>query len=239
MKKTILDGLFAYLLPLSIMSIMYSCKDNEILKADNSVDLSFFPVNEGHFTEYEVDSIVHYDSDDISEIDTAIGTFHFYIREVIDSSFLDGEKKIAYVISRYRRDYDSLPWTFMNVWTSSRDSYSAHRVEDNVRFIRLDFPIRYESEWNGNAYNFYPEERYSYEDIYEAKQIGNLYFNSTVTVVQNDFTSLISRINKKEIYGVQVGLLYKQLDSVNTKNTANGTIILNGLEYKLSITNYN
>lgn len=239
MKKTIVDGLFTYLLLFSVMIIMFSCNDKEILLADNSTDLSYFPVSVGHWTEYEVDSIVHYDSDDFSEIDTAIGSFHFYIREIIDSSFIDGEKKTAYVISRYRRDSDTLPWTFMNIWTANLDAYSAQRVEDNIRFIRLGFPIRNDNEWNGNAYNFYLAEEYIYEDIFEAKQIGNFQFDSTVTVIQNDFVSQINRIFKKEIYSAQVGLVYKQLDSVNTKNTVNGTIILNGLEYKLSITNYN
>ena len=223
----------------SLLILSYSCKHRELLIADQSQDLSFFPVNKGYWIEYEVDSVVHYDSDDAGEVDTAIGVFHFYIREEIDSFYFDGENQKANIILRYRRENNSLPWTFMNLWTANVTPYSVQRVEDNIRFVRLKFPITSESIWEGNAFNFFPKEDYSYEELYQPRQYGNLTFDSTITVIQNDFLSRINRIYKKEVYGTHAGLLFKEIDSVNTKNTMNGTIILNGLEYKLSISDYN
>lgn len=222
----------------SLVIFLYSCNDNEVLVSDNSGDLSYFPVNIGHWVEYEVDSIVHYDRDDFGEVDTAIDVFHFYIREQIDSSFYDGESQKTFVISRYRRDSLTLPWSFMNIWTSNLLSHSAQRVEDNVRFVRLGFPISPNRIWNGNAFNFFPVEEYGYEDLFEPMQINNQLYDSTVTVIQNDFVSLVNRISKKEIYAANVGMILKQLDSVTTRNTANGVIILNGLEYTSTITDY-
>lgn len=221
-----------------VLFLSYSCKQREILISDQSQDLSFFPVEKGFWVEYEVDSVVHYDSDDAGEVDTAIGAFHFYVREEIDSSYFDGENKKTNIILRYRRVNDSLPWTFMNLWTANVTPYSVQRVEDNIRFVRLKFPITSESIWEGNAFNFFPKEDYSYDQLFQPRQYNNMSFDSTITVIQNDFLSRINKIYKKEIYGTQAGLLFKQIDSVNTKNTMNGTIILNGLEYKLSITDY-
>ena len=149
-----------------VLILSYSCKQRELLVSDQSQDLSFFPVEKGFWVEYEVDSIVHYDSDDAGEVDTAIGAFHFYIREEIDSFYFDGENKKANVIMRYRRENDSLPWTFMNRWTANVTPYSVQRVEDNIRFVRLKFPITSESIWEGNAFNFFPKEDYSYEELY-------------------------------------------------------------------------
>ncbi len=209
-----------------------------MLIADQTQDLSFFPIEMGNWTEYVVDSIVHYDSDDAWQVDTAIGRFHFYIREEVDSFYMDGENQKAHVIKRYRRDNDSLPWTFMNLWTANVNPYSAQRVEDNIRFVRLKFPINSNATWEGNAFNYFSEEKYSYEELYQPRQYGNLYFDSTITVLQNDFISYINRIYKKEIYGANAGLLFKQIDSVNTLNTVNGTIILNGFEYRFNITAY-
>ena len=231
-KKT-----FLFLLSTSII-FSYSCTKNDILVSDLSQDYSYFPLQNGHWSEFEVDSIVHYDSDDYTEMDTAIGVFHFFIREEIDSSFIDDENQKTYIIQRFRRDYDSLPWSFMNVWTATMNPYSAQRVEDNIRFVRLKFPITSQSHWPGNDYNFFNEEEYFYEDLYQPKQYGSLYFDSTLTVIQNDFISYINRVYKKEVYGNHAGLLFKEIDSVNTKNTANGTIILNGLEYKFNIVAY-
>ena len=226
------------ILVFSLVIFSFSCKKRELLIADQSQDVSYFPLYTGFWAEYAVDSVVHYDIDDISQVDTAIGRYHFFVREEIDTSFLDGENEKAYVILRYRRESDTLPWSFMNVWTAKITPYSAQRVEDNIRFVRLHFPISYSSSWEGNDFNFFMEEEYSYEDLYKPLQFGSLKFDSTISVLQNDFISHINRIFKKEIYGAHAGLLYKQIDSVNTRNTDNGTIILNGLEYKLSITGY-
>jgi hypothetical protein len=118
------------------------------------------------------------------------------------------------------------------------DELSAQKVEDNIRFIKMKFPISPSSAWNGNAYNFFPKEEYSYDHLFQSYQVNALDFDSTVTVVQNDFVSNVNRITKMEVFGSNIGLLDKQLDSVRTKNTINGTIILNGLEYRQSITNY-
>jgi hypothetical protein len=239
MRNSITGNSNIYLLILMISILSISCKKNEVLVGNQSVDLSFFPVHTGYWTEYEVDSTVHYDSDDIFEVDTDIGYFHFFVREEFDLPFVNGENQNTAVINRYRRDNDTLPWTYMNKWTANVDPYSAQKVEDNVRFVRLSFPIKSNASWNGNAYNFFSEEEYSYEDLYEPMTFGNLHFDSTVTVLQNDFTSRINKIYKKEIYAAHAGLVYKQLDSVNTKMTNSGTIILTGLEYKLTLLNYN
>ena len=63
-------------------------------------------------------------------------------------------------------------------------------------------------------------------------------FDSTVTVNQNEFISNINRIIKKEIYGNHVGLISKQLDSVGVAYTNNGPVILSGVEYKQTVTDY-
>lgn len=227
-----------HILVFSLLFFSYSCKRRELLVSDQSRDLSYFPLYKGYWAEYVVDSVVHYDSDDAGEVDTAIGSYHFYIREEVDSFYMDGENQKAFKILRYRRESDTLPWTFMNVWTANITPYSAQRVEDNIRFVRLKFPISSDASWEGNAFNFFPVEEYSYEELYQPRQYGNLHFDSSITVLQNDFLSHINRIYKKEIYGAHAGLIFKQIDSVNTINTTNGTIISNGLEYRFNITDY-
>jgi hypothetical protein len=228
---------FSFISALIILS--YSCKDDEVVTIDQSHDYSYFPLEQGFWVEYNADSIVHLTDDDANDVDTSITRYHFQIREEIDSSFMDGENQKAYCIKRYRRDSDTLPWEFMNVWTAKITPYSAQRVEDNIRYIRLHFPITADATWKGNAYNFYSsDEDYVYENLYEPGQYNNLTFDSTISVLQYDFLSHINRIYKKEIYGPRVGMLFKQIDSVSTTNTSNGTIILSGIEYQLNIVGY-
>ena len=125
------------ILVFSFLFLLYSCKHRELLIADQSQDLSFYPIENGNWAEFEVDSIVHFDSDDAGKVDTAINRYHFYIREEVDSFYMDGENQKTHLIKRYRRENDTFPWTFINLWTVNVNPYSVQRVEDNIRFIRL------------------------------------------------------------------------------------------------------
>jgi len=217
---------------------MSSCGDDESVEPDLTTGLSYFPLVKGNWIEYVADSIVHLPDDDNSEIDSLKEYYHFYIREVIDSSFTDSQGNTAFVVLRYRRMSDTLPWELSNVWTANADLNSAQRVEDNIRFIKLKFPIETSTSWNGNAYNFFPEEEFNYENIFEPKQLNSLHFDSTITT-EYEFLSVVNRTTKKEIYGAEVGLLYKQHDSIRTANTpSHGFIILNGVEYTQQVTDY-
>ena len=215
-----------------------SCKDDEVLIPGPEITSNFYPLDSGYWIEYQVDSIVHLNIDDQYLVDTSIESYHFLIREEVDSTFIDGEGKQAWAISRYKRNSDSLPWEFASLWTAKLSASSLERVEDNLRFIRMVFPLKENRKWNGNAYNTMEEEDYTYSNLFLPKTYSSLYFDSTVVVNQNDFISNINRIIKNEVYGNHVGLLYKQIDSVGTANTVNGVIILNGLEYTQTISAY-
>ena len=226
---------FFSLIFISAILLLSSCEDSDV---KDPAYLNYFPLETGFWIEYTCDSIVHLTSDDQLELDTAIIHYSFEVREEIGTTFIDGENQEAYLINRYRRENDTLPWSFMHVWTAKINPYSAQRVEDNIRFIRLKFPPSTTTTWNGNAYNYFPEEEYSYDDLYVSGQYGGIHFDSTLIVLQNDFISHINRIFKKEIYAANAGLVFKQLDSVNTLNTPNGTIILNGSEYTMQVKDY-
>jgi len=86
---------------------------------------------------------------------------------------------------------------------------------------------------------FFPEEDYTYGDIFVPAQFGAIQVDSAVTVIQDDFSSNINRIFKEEIYGSNIGMLSKELDSINIRPQPDGTIlILNGIDYKLTIRDY-
>lgn len=221
-----------------VLAITFSCKDDVVVAPVSNLYFDYYPIDTGYWIEYSVDSIVHLDNDDILLIDTSKSIYHFFIQENIDSSFIDGEGQKAMVVSRYKRDADTLPWVFSTLWTSKVTNSSLQRIEDNRRYVRLSFPFSPIAKWNGNAYNELAAEEYSYEEIYSPAIYSTLTFDSTVTVDQNIFYSNINRIVKKEVYANHVGLIYKILDSVGVANTTNGQIILSGLEYRQTVINY-
>ncbi len=221
------------------MLFLFSCKDDVVEPPINSTYTGYFPLDSGFWVIYDADSVVHLDFDDPFNIDTAIERYSFQIREVIDSGFVDAEGDWAYRISRYKRGSDTLPWTFLNLWTAKINGSSAQRVEDNIRFVKLSFPINERKTWNGNAFNYYTEEDYAYSQIHQPYSIQSNHFDSTVTVIQNDFISNVNRIYKSEVYANHVGMVFKEQDSLNTVNLPNGTVlILNGTTYQLRINDY-
>jgi len=112
---------------------------------------------------------------------------------------------------------------------------SAQRVEDNIRYLKLAFPINADVTWNGNAFNDFPEEDYSYTDIHTSYSMNGFDFDSTLKVLQSDDQNLIHQIYKEEKYAKNVGMIYKQKDSLNVYSVNGQIRISNGFEYKETI----
>lgn len=234
-----LNARITLLLGLLLSLSFFSCKEDSIEPSVLPGSQSYFPIQQGAWIEYDADSVVHLPLDDAGQVDTAIESYRFQLREVIDSSFIDGEGDTAFRINRYRRDNDTLPWEFLHVWTVKRTNTSAERTEDNIRFVKLAFPIDTRTSWNGNAYNFFVEEVYVYRELYQQKAIGPFDFDKTVTVQQNDFRSNINRIFKQEVYALDIGLVRKQSDSLTIRLLSTGLpLILTGTEYMLTVRDY-
>jgi hypothetical protein len=220
-----------------LISVLSSCKKDQVEDPVAHMYYSYFPLSKGDWTIYTVDSIAHLEDDDATnEPDTSIRIFHFRIKEIVDSTFIDGQGNTAYRIARFRQMNDTLPWESQTEWVAKITSNSAQRVEDNIRYIKLAFPISEHTEsWNGNAYNNFLEEDYLYTDIHVSATIGSLSFDSSVTVLQAQDYNVLHRIFKQEKYANHVGLIYKQKDSLNINGIQQVT---NGFEYKETIESY-
>jgi hypothetical protein len=223
----------------AVILFLSSCSD-ELDKgpADSeSGSLSrYFPLDSGSYIVYSVDSIIHrYEDDHTNEPDSMIDTFHYEVKEVIDSDFIDGEGDLAWRVSRYYRDNDSAGWNFTSLWTAKRTNQSAQKVEENIRFVKLSFPVTITRTWNGNQFNFFPEEDYSVDELNVPLNIGGFSFDSSVTVLELEDFNLIHRIFKEEKYVYGLGLAYRQRDSLNINGLG---YVTNGVEFRQSLIDY-
>jgi hypothetical protein len=207
-----------------------SCKKETIVPPVPSFE--YFPVANGTWVEYEVDSIYHSENDNNN--DDSVYTYHFSIREEIDSTFLDGQGREAQVIIRYKRMNDSLPWILTDVWTQTLTLSSAYRTENNIPYHKLSFPITASAWWNGNDANTLGEEIYTYGDIHRPNTVGAWSFDSTVSVLQIDENNYIERSFGKEVYANGVGLVFKQRDELRKYNG----VVVSGMEYQMRVTSY-
>ena len=176
-----------------------TCKKNVV----QDLYYDYFPIEPGHWVIYDVDSFHH------SSFFKTIDTFHFQIKEYIESKFIDNTGKEAERIERYSRKNDTMPWQIQAVWYSNRTGKTAERIEDNQRYIRLVFPPSTSQTWNGNSYNTIGSWDYDYVSIHEPYSLGTLSFDSTVKVEQEGDNNLLKIQRGTEVYAKHVGLVYK------------------------------
>jgi hypothetical protein len=205
-----------------------SCKH----ETEPPVDLhnDYFPTNIGHWVTYEVDS-TYYD-----DFNNSIEIYHYYIKELNESSFLDNQNRPTIRLERYK-NVDSI-WHLSRVWTSNLTKTTAEKIEENIRFIKLIFPISDEQEWNGNAFNSLGEQNYKYTNIFQPFTVNGITFDSTVTVIQAKDSSGLTVNNQIEVFAKNVGLIYKYYKSVGLDFPVFPTLIDSGKIYTYKIINY-
>jgi hypothetical protein len=222
---------------ISIVAITFllfiSCKKHETEKPMD-VGYGYFPTNIGHWVLYDVDS-TFYDDYHYTHYH-----YHYTIKEYIESTFLDNQNRPTQRIERYKT-IDTIPTYIANVWSANLTSSNAEKVEDNIRYVKLIFPIADGQTWNGNAFNTLGEQEYKYDNVFAPYTINGLSFDSTVTVLQDDIvpdTNLIDVKIEKEIFAKNVGMIYKRYRNVHYPNTAFSPDTISGVDYTYKIISF-
>ena len=211
--------------------LTFSCKREVEVAPEMGYD--YFPTKIGQWVIYDVDSIF-YDS-----FKQFAFHYHYQIKEIIESDFLDNSGKTTQRIERYRRDNDSMPWIIKNVWYANRTATTAEKVEINNRFIKLIFPLKADKIWNGNSYNTIGSWDYQYTDINTFATIGNLYFDSTVTVTQTGYNDpIINTQLGKEVYAKHVGMIYREYTNLEIKIDTGSNRDTSGVSYRMTVIDY-
>lgn len=196
------------------VSGIISCKKDTYVP-DAGYD--YFPVEAGRYVVYNVDSTYYDDAADTSR------SYKFQLREKIQSLFTDNEGRPTIRLERYIKVYDpavpysAMSWQLRNVWTENRTARAAEKVEDNVRYIKLAFPVKENQAWDGNAQNTAGKQTYSYLFYDLPRTLGGIRLDSVLQVDQQNSGSLINQAYYEEKYARNVGLVYKRVIDVNSQ----------------------
>ncbi|MEP7168659.1 MAG: hypothetical protein ABI855_04760 [Bacteroidota bacterium] len=188
-----------------IISVFFlSCGDKNNSVSPNN-DYSYFPSNVGHEIIYDVDSISK------SAFKLSTDTFHFQIKEVIESTFTDNEGRPALRLERYRRSDASQPWEIFKVWTANVTGTNAEKKEDNITFIKLVFPVALNQKWNGNVKNDMDAKEYKYTAVNSHESFNSISFDSALTVLQKDLDDRIYQKDYEiEKYATGIGMFFRE-----------------------------
>ncbi|MBC7885626.1 MAG: hypothetical protein H7X99_09135 [Saprospiraceae bacterium] len=197
---------------------LLSCEDETEIIDESAFGYDFFPVAQGKSWIYASDSVI-YDNEG-----TQIDTFRSFLREEMGESFVDEEGNTVYKLMRYFRRNESDPWSRINTWTLFSNKTNAIRTEENLKFVKLVFPVRKGLRWNGNIFvdenikidvagemiEMYKNWKHRMEEI----DVDFMYKDTTVKAIRVnlvDETSIIDRRKVTEYYGKNLGLLKKEM----------------------------
>jgi len=206
-----------------ISLLIISCKkENEIFTSESVNDYSFLQV--GKYITYNLDSTLYIN---FGQKDTVIS---YQAQGVVDAQITDNLGRPAYRIIRYIRKDTSANWqpnnTFMVVPTDKSIEY----VENNLRFLKLEMPIKQDFSWKGNSYidtyslnsdlQYLDDWDYIYDSIDVPLMINSLNFDSTIKVTERDEflgqdpsipgTQYAEKTYAEEKYAKGVGLIYRE-----------------------------
>lgn len=198
------------------MLLFFSCKKTSYPPI--AIDESYFPLATGKYIIYDVDSLGYW-----AFKDTVIHST-YQIKEQVDSSYIDNAGNTAFKIIRSRREDESSPWIITDVWSANLTDNTAEKVEENLRFIKLDFPVLLNRQWYGNAdietdsnLAYLDGWKYEYTSVNIPLTLNGLTFDSTVTVSQDVDSNAIQQYIYVEKYAKNIGMIYKYEDSLSTQ----------------------
>src|SRR5258706_1956132 len=207
--------------------ITISCKRTLYIHPDESPASYYLPLEVGRYAIYQMDSLNFYY---YGQLDTLT---HYLAKDSVEGSFVDNQGHISWMVVRYLS-----PATGSVVWTPSAtnvvtpSSRSLELSENNLRYIKLAYPVKDSLTWSGNSYipnkpydgifDFAAppnvnlnEWTYIYRNVNQDFTVGGKTYDSTLTILQEDDssnvpilidTSFAYRSYWSETYAKNVGL---------------------------------
>ena len=192
---------------------------------DGAIDpkmLSYFPIEQGRSWEYQSDSVI------FRVIGIKRDTIRSYHKEEINGGFINAEGKQILRLERFYKKKLTDPWTKVNTWSVQRDSLLSIRIEENIPFIKLVFPFKKGTRWDGNALfdetipidvggeaiQPFKNWKYRIEDTDFDYTLKNQKLKA-IRVAHIDESSIIDVRKSSEIYVEGIGLARKDMTIVD------------------------
>ncbi len=206
---------------------LVSCQRQVALPEDMNAGKEYTPLQIGKYIEYEVDSMRYNNF----SLDTEYA--HLSIRDEVSDTFTDNLGRLSYFIRRFARYSDTASWDETSSYYATLSGNRLEVVENNLRFIKMVFPVKVNTVWDGNIYlpasassqadlQWYLDWTYTYKGINTAFDNGIMDFPNTVTVqasigplgtgLINDSTSTVNYSEftaYKEVYANHLGMIYR------------------------------
>lgn len=169
--------------------------------------VSYFYTSIKQFTTYEVQEIEY-------SLTQEPIVKNYQIKELVASFFIDLDGKETLKIERFKRNDASEAWQIDSVFTAKKRSNEALKTENNLTFVKFIFPLYENQTWDGNNYNTLGKDDYTVKNLHQPFSIDNKVFPKTVTIIQQNDSTLVDLKKRIEIYAEGVGLIYAEKKNI-------------------------
>ena len=215
---------------LTLITIITSCKRTLNNYSDGALSTYFMPLQVGKYAIYELDSLNFYY---YGQLDTLT---KYYAKDTVEMATQDNAGRPCWLVVRYLSPISATPtWSAGETYTVTVTPSTVEVVENNMRFIKLAFPVDSGYTWSGNSYLTYDPYQdffdfsddshkslnlwnYTYTHGIQPFTAGTQTYDSAATVLQvNDSinvpividTIFASKTYWTETYAKNVGLVYR------------------------------
>lgn len=197
-----------FLLPFLAIISLIACKESNLNADLIAVGYDFYPTPNGSELIYSVTEIV------IDEPSDRYDTTEYELKTICIKSSKTPTDSMRYFIERYIRPKGQTTFKIKDIWELNKHPRSVVLYEENIPYIKLNFPVEIGSSWDGNAMNTEAGQNYEITEIAENIALGPFSFDSVATVTQIDNESSIDKNFAQEKYAKGIGLIEKEIVDV-------------------------
>lgn len=185
----------------SFAAVVIFCRCSEDIKTtDANIGREYFPIKVGNYWVYDVT--------ETKVFNNQYDSTKYQVRELVDTVFKDAANELTYRVVLSRKKSTDVNWGNDSLVLINKSLSDVRRTHNNIKQVKLVFPIKEGKQWDANAYNVLDTDDYSYAEINLPFVLNKVTYDSTVTVVQGEPNEVILD-NRKEVYAYQVGMIYK------------------------------
>ncbi len=185
---------------IAVMLSVTSCKRQVYTYPSNPLTNYFMPLQVGKYVTYRLDSLTFYY---YGQKDTIT---RYLAKDSVEAAIMDNLGRPSWIITRYLSDTTGAQWAPNESYVVTPTTQTVEVVENNLRFLKLAFPMDEGFSWAGNTYlpsNPYSDPtsqdyfdfsgalnlnlqrwNYTYQNVNKPFQAGPRVYDSTITILQ-------------------------------------------------------
>ena len=185
----------------------------------------YYPLEIGKYITYDLDSTIFY-----LKFNQEASIVHYQVQDRVVGQITDNLGRPGYRVLRFIRKDSAQQWEASNTFMVVPTDNSLEFIENNLRFIKLQLPIKQDFYWKGNSFidtysdtaelRYLDDWEYTYDSINAPLTINSVTIDSTVKVFERDEflgqdpsipgTNYAFENYSVEKYGKGIGLIYRE-----------------------------